>query len=171
MNVYTNPIVLGQVMTYNDIRWSVFFGRGTVHRSTPPNAQGLRCGKHVGEDAQITRSTETIGYIVMERGHASFAGTEMETGRTSEAVIGYVQKKYTATFATPFGSTPIVTVVSQAGMNGAEGSWAVTTGKTSSTFIGVAVDEDQTFDTERSHPKEEVDFIALTSVGSIPLTK
>ena len=63
-----------------------------------------------------------------------------------------------------------MTIVSQVGMNGREGSWAVSTGKTSSTLIGVAVDEDQTFDTERAHPAEEVDYIALTSTGAIRLT-
>ena len=170
LNRYTNPIVLGQVMTYNDNRWSVFFSRGFANRNAPPNAAGLLCGKHVGEDILITRSAETVGYIVIEKGHATFPGIEMESGRTPKRVGGYVQRKYTSPFEATFKSTPIVTIVSQVGMNGREGSWAVSTGKTSSTLIGVAVDEDQTFDTERAHPAEEVDYIALTSTGAIRLT-
>ena len=171
LNRYTNPIVVGQVMTYSDARWSVFYSRGATDPGTPPNAQSLRCGKHLGEDTPITRLAETVGYIVIERGHASYGGTEIEFGRTPVAVIGYVEAKYTMTFATPFVTTPVVTVASQVGTNGREGSWAVLTGNTSSTFMGVSVDEDQTFDTERIHPAEEVDYVAMTSVGVIQLTK
>ena len=170
LNRYTTPIVVGQVMTYSDTRWSVFYSRGSS-LDTPPSVFTLRCGKHLGEDTPITRLAETVGYIVVEKGHASFSGTEIEFGRTPVAVIGYVEAKYTTTFATPFVSAPIVTIASQVGTNGREGSWAVITGNTTSTYMGVSVDEDQTFDTERIHPAEEVDYIALTSVGVIQLTK
>jgi hypothetical protein len=171
LNRYTNPIVVGQVMTYSDTRWSVFYSRGSTDPGTPPNAQSLRCGKHLGEDTPITRLAETVGYIVIEKGHATYSGTEIEFGRTPNAVIGYVEAKYTTTFATPFVTTPIVTIASQVGTNGREGSWAIITGNTTSTFMGIAVDEDQTFDAERIHPAEEVDYIALTSIGVIQLTK
>ena len=170
LNRYTNPIVVGQVMTYNDIRWSVFYSRGASTPETPPNAQSLRCGKHLGEDRPITRLAETVGYIVIEKGHASYSGAEIEFGRTPVAVVGYVNATYTTTFATPFASTPIVTVASQVGTKGREGSWAVLSGNTSSSYMGVSVDEDQTMDSERSHPAEEVDYIALTSIGVIQLT-
>ena len=171
LNRYTNPIVVGQVMSYSDTRWSVFYSRGSTDPGTPPNARSLRCGKHLGEDTPITRLAETVGYIVIERGHATYGGMEIEFGRTPVAVIGYVETKYTTKFAAPFVSTPIVTIASQVGTNGREGSWAIVTGNTSSTFMGVSVDEDQTYDTERIHPAEEVDYIALTSIGVIPLTK
>jgi hypothetical protein len=172
LNRYVNPIVLGQVMTYTDVRWSVFYSRAASNRSTPPNAQSLRTGKHLGEDSPITRLAETVGYIVIEKGHATFStGIEMECGRTAESVVGYVERKYTHSFAVPFTTIPMVTVVSQAGMNGNEGSWALTTGNTTSSYFDVAVDEDQTADAERIHPVEEVDYIAFTSAGVIPLTK
>ena len=172
MNRYTSPIVVGQVMTYNDARWSVFYSRGATDRTNAPFTNSLRCGKHVGEDSPITRTAEMLSYIVIEKGHDSYnSGMEIEFGRTPLSIVGYVNATTTTAFATPFSSTPIVTIASQVGTKGREGSWAVVSGNTSKTFMGVSVDEDQTFDTERSHQAEEVDYIAFTSVGVIQLTK
>jgi hypothetical protein len=95
----------------------------------------------------------------------------MECGRTPEVVVGYVESKSTHSFATPFNSTPLVTVVSQVGMNDREGSWAVLTGNTTSNYFGVAVDEDQTFDIERIHKPEEVDYIVFSTIGAIQTFK
>jgi hypothetical protein len=124
----------------------------------------------LGEDSPITRSAEVVGFIVMERGHGTSGGIEIESGRTPNAVVGYVQTKYTHTFATPFAAVPVVTVVSQAGMKDREGSWAVLTGAKTTTTLGVAVDEDQTADAERNHLTEEVDYIVFSAAGAIQLT-
>jgi hypothetical protein len=97
-------------------------------------------------------------------------GIEIESGRTPNAVVGYVQTKYTHTFATPFAAVPVVTVVSQAGMKDREGSWAVLTGAKTTATLGVAVDEDQTADAERNHLTEEVDYIVFSASGAIQLT-
>ena len=67
VNSYTNPVVLGQVMTENDPDFSVFWCRG-VDRLDPPTGSALFTGKHVGEDARTTRADETIGYVVVEAG-------------------------------------------------------------------------------------------------------
>jgi hypothetical protein len=174
MNNYTSPIVLGQVMTYSDARWSVFYSRASSNYfSAPKNnkKKTFRTGKHVGEDTPIRRKAETVGYIVLERGHSTYDTVEMECGRTSEVVVGYVEDKYAQPFATPFHTTPVVTVVSQVGMNGREGSWAVVTGNTTSNYFGVSVDEDQTFDKERVHQGEEVDYIAFSTIGAIKTFK
>jgi hypothetical protein len=170
LNRYTNPVVLGQVMTFSDTRWSVFYSRASSNRDTAPNSRSLRTGKHVGEDTPVTRTAETVGYIVMETGHATSGGIEIESGRTPDVVVGYVENKYTQPFTRPFATMPVVTVVSQAGMDGGEGSWAILTGNKTAMYFGVAVDEDQTFDTERIHPNEEVDYIVFSSPGAIQLT-
>ena len=171
MNNYTSPVVLGQVMTFTDSRWSVFYARSSGNYYSAPNRKDFRAGKHVGEDTPIRRLAETVGYIVIESGHSTYDTVEMECGRTSEAVVGYVEKKYTQPFRKPFKSTPAVTVVSQVGMNDREGSWAVVTGDATSTYFGVAVDEDQTFDMERVHRPEEVDYIAFSTIGAIQTFK
>jgi hypothetical protein len=174
MNNYTNPVVIGQVMTFADSRWSVFYGRASRNYYTAPNfpdKKTFRAGKHVGEDTPVSRHPETVGYIVIESGHATYNGVELECGRTPEVVVGYVESKRTQFFMTPFNSTPLVTVVSQAGMNDREGSWAVLTGNKSSAYFGVAVDEDQTFDIERIHQPEEVAYIVFSTIGAIQTFK
>jgi hypothetical protein len=170
LNTYTNPTVIGQVMTFSDSRWSVFYSRASSSRNAAPDRLSLRTGKHLGEDTPITRSAETVGFIVMEKGHGTSGGIEMESGRTPNAVVGYVETQYTHTFATSFAAVPVVTVVSQAGMKGREGSWAVLNGAKTTSTLGVAVDEDQTADAERIHPTEEVDYIVFSAAGAIQLT-
>jgi hypothetical protein len=68
-NSYTNPVVLGQVMSFNDPKWSVFWSRGP-NKLTAPSGSKLFTGKHVGEDNNA-REDETVGYIVIETGHAT----------------------------------------------------------------------------------------------------
>jgi len=78
---YTNPVVLGQVMSENDSRWSVFWSRaaGTCSSTcNPPSATSLVTGKAVGEDPSTTRSHETVGFIVFEAGHGTIGGIEFE---------------------------------------------------------------------------------------------
>ena len=64
---YAAPVVLGQVQTYNDPNYSVFWSRGAA-ASDPASSTVLRVGKHVGEDAVKTRAAETVGYLVIEAG-------------------------------------------------------------------------------------------------------
>ncbi|MEL7311438.1 MAG: galactose oxidase-like domain-containing protein, partial [Pseudomonadota bacterium] len=65
---YVAPIVVGQVMTTNDPRWSVFWSSDGVSHLNPPSSAGIAVGKHVGEDSDQARNTETLGVIVMEAG-------------------------------------------------------------------------------------------------------
>ena len=67
-NSYTSPVVLGQVMTANDPRFSVFWSRGPS-RVEAPTSSSLFVGKHVGEDAVTLRSSEDVGYIVTRERH------------------------------------------------------------------------------------------------------
>ena len=73
LNSYTSPVVLGQVMTYNDTNFSAFWSRGNDPLS-PPSASLLYVGKHVGEDPNLVRADETIGYIVIESGSGTISG-------------------------------------------------------------------------------------------------
>ena len=50
--------------------FSVFWARG-ADSSSPPSSDALYVGKHVGEDPDPIRSSETIGYIVIEAGKGS----------------------------------------------------------------------------------------------------
>lgn len=167
---YSSPVVLGQVMTENDPDWSVFWNRGGS-RQSPPNASNLRTGKTVCEDTDVTRSNETIGYIVIETGHGVIGGVEFEAGLSSDVVRGIDNgPPFTGSFLTPFPVAPSIAVVTQAAMDGNNGGWAYTYGPTQATTTGLrlAVDEDQIRDNERKHTTEQVGYIAFESPVVIP---
>ena len=48
--IYSSPVVFGQVMSFNDARWSTFWSRGTS-KSNPASSSTLYVGKHVAEDS------------------------------------------------------------------------------------------------------------------------
>jgi hypothetical protein len=168
-NKYTNPVVLGQVMSYNDAKWSVFWSRSATSYTEAPTSTSLITGKHVGEDPRKVRLTETIGYIVFESGHAKAGAIEFETGRASDVFVGYIGVSNSHTFQTRFASAPVVAVVTQAAMDGTDGSWAVLTSNPTTTSVGIAVDEDQAVDVERLHTTEEVHYAVFSIPGAISL--
>ncbi|UCG16610.1 MAG: hypothetical protein JSV19_00965 [Phycisphaerales bacterium] len=170
---HVNPVVLGQVMTENDPDWSVFWCQGAAV-GDPPSPTLLRSGKHVGSDLDVTRSPETIGIIVTEAGHSTIDGVAFEA-RLGDATVQGVDNTppYPYLFDTAFATAPTVAVLSQAGMIGADGSWAQAYGPTLSTTttLNLSLDEDQLGDTERRHTGERVAYavfeapLAYPSVG------
>ncbi len=86
-NTYGSPVVIGQVMSTSDEAFSVFWARG-ADATSPPSSQALFVGKHVGEDPNTVRSTETIGYIVIEEGKRTLGGLEYLAGVGGDTVVG-----------------------------------------------------------------------------------
>ena len=170
LNTYTNPVVLGQVMTQNDVAWSVFWDMASVRRD-PPTASTLTVGKHVGEDPNLVRSSEMIGFIVIESGIGTAASINYEAMLGADIVNGLNVSADSYDFTQIFSAAPQVGLVTQAAMDGNNGGWAVLRGTNAltSTQITVAIDEDQVGDTERSHTTEQVAYFVFETVGVIPL--
>jgi hypothetical protein len=169
-NSYSNPIVLGQVMSYNDAKRSVFWSRGSASNRAPRSGSKLFTGKHVGEDSAHNRDPVTIGYIVIEKGHATSNGIKIETKRGFDLAVLYVQgfsKKYT--YSTPFSTTPAVAVLSQVAMDGGDVSWDVLAEVTLQNSMKVAVDEDHLADGDNSHTYKQLDYIVFSTTGPLPL--
>jgi hypothetical protein len=61
--------MLGQVMSYNDPKWSVFWSRGAADWS-PTYGYNWLTGKHVGEDSTRSRVDESYRLLVIEERHA-----------------------------------------------------------------------------------------------------
>ena len=170
---YTNPVVLGQVMSLNSYDqvqafdlWSAFWCRG-ASRGYPPSPAALYVGKHSGEDAR-TRDDEIIGYIVVEAGAGtfdSFGGTPV----TYQAYLGPMTVKGVGDappyqYVTPNAIDNFrdaVAILSQAAMRGTNGGWAMLYGDYPVVLDGVrmAIDEDQVTDSERNHVEERVGYI------------
>lgn len=64
-HAYTNPVVLGQVMSVNDAAWQVFWS-SNGSRTTPATSTDIYIGRHVGGDSLQTRVAEDIGYLIIE---------------------------------------------------------------------------------------------------------
>jgi hypothetical protein len=160
---YTNPVVLGQVMTENDPAWSVFWDQGGTPDS-PPSATVLRAGKTVCEDDDVTRADETVGFIVIEAGHGAIGGVEFEAAVGPAAVRGATQKApYSYTFDTSFASAPGVAVTTMAGVKDSDGAWSQIHGsaRATTTRLFLSVDEDQIHNSERNHRPEQVGYVAF----------
>lgn len=169
---YSNPVVFGQVMTYNDSRWSTFWSRGTS-KSNPASTSTLFVGKHVAEDSATDRSPETIGYLIFDAGHGDMNGNHYAVGLGGDSVLGLTNSpgSFAYTFTNAFSAAPEFGLATQAAMDGGNGGWAVLAGGVglSATQIFTAIDEDQIKDSERSHTSEQVSYMAIETLGAEPL--
>ena len=158
-NAYSNPIVIGQVMTANDANPSVFWSRGPNY-GTAPNATKLFVGKTVSEDPNTARANETIGYIVMEAGSNTIGSLPVEAGLKSDVRGHGDAPPYFATIA----GNPSGAVLSGATMAGANGGWPILygPGAVAPQQLRMAWDEDQINDIERVHISERVAYVAWT---------
>ncbi|GAA5525482.1 hypothetical protein Maes01_02052 [Microbulbifer aestuariivivens] len=157
-NTYGSPVVLGQVTTYNDSRWSVFWNRGTK-RTNPATTDSIYLGKHVGEDPDTARAAETLGYIVLQAGSASVNDHQLVAGLGADTVGGPFNTPVTYAYSGP--AAPQATLLSQSGMDGGDGSWAVLRDATTSTSIAPMVDEDQLSNQERWHTTEQLGYLVI----------
>lgn len=160
---YSNPVVVGQVMTANDADWSVFWASGD-RRTSPPTSSELNVGKHVAEDADSTRAAETIGYLVIEATQSgAIEGLPFVAGVGSDTIRGVDNGTYEYSYtAMPNAKTA---VLGSAGMDGGDGGWAVLRGSdpvpASTGTIGLSIDEDQLGDSERKHTTEQVAYFVI----------
>jgi hypothetical protein len=164
-NTYSSPVVVGQVMSYNDVNWSVFWA-STSNRKDPPSASELYAGKHVGEDTnkqRKSRSDETIGMIVIEQGSGTINGIPYAAALGADSVQGPDDSAsgYSYSFSTV--SNANVAIVSVAAMDGGNGGWPILwgAGHLTNTSITMVFDEDQIKDTERKHTAEQVAYIVF----------
>jgi len=165
-NNYTNPVVLGQVQSYNDARWSTFWASKMDVRVDPP-ASGMLFsgGKHVAQDIQGTRANETIGFIAIEKGLYQLNGQLLQAGVGQDKILGI--ENATTPSQSSYSLSPQLkikgAVLSSAAMDGGDGGWPVLF--TSTPFVNnklyLAIDEDQILDAERLHTTEQVAYLAF----------
>ncbi|GAB5406818.1 MAG: hypothetical protein Aurels2KO_50490 [Aureliella sp.] len=160
---YTNPVIVGQVMSTNDEDWSVFWSSSSS-RTSPATSGSLNVGKHVGEDSDTTRATETLGYFVIEStGSGTIDGLAFTAGVGSDTIRGVGNGTYQYSNVTPTGAT--TAVLSTAGMDGGDGGWAALMGSgalpAGGGSIALSIDEDQIRDSERNHTTEQVGYFVI----------
>ncbi|MCP4265962.1 MAG: DNRLRE domain-containing protein [Candidatus Brocadiaceae bacterium] len=163
-NSYTNPVVLGQVMSYNDSGFSSFWCNNGTSRSTPPSATAISVGKTVSEDIDTTRADETLGYIVLESGAGTIDNVNYVAALGTDTIKGIGDSpSYDYSISGP--SSASLAIATLSAMDGGNGGWAVLYGSNpvSSNTLRLAIDEDVAADTERNHTTEQVAYIVFES--------
>ncbi|HFS85235.1 MAG TPA: hypothetical protein ENK72_01300, partial [Epsilonproteobacteria bacterium] len=157
----TSPAVLGQVMSYNDPNFSVFWTYNCTDRGTPPSSNNICVGKHIGQTASSAdpRVPETLGYIVIE-------GAGGATGNIGSAFYRVALGGDTIDGADNSGASYALGrhynlgVATQNAMDGGDGGWAVFYGNNpfGGNNLDLAIDEDTLSNAERGHTSEQVAY-------------
>jgi len=171
---FTNPTVLGQVITFNDMNASVFHANNCDRINDPPYntgfADGMCVTKAIGE-INGTRSPETLGIIVIEEGSGSFNDVAF-IAQTSAKFVNGVGNPPPETLN--LGSDFEFGVATMLGGNGNQGGWAVFVGPNGGTgsTLSVAIDEEVVAgDTSRTHISENVGYFAARRVPLFTASK
>jgi len=165
-NTYASPVVVGQVIGSSAVipgqigDWSVFWSRGS-RRNKPPSSTSFYVGRHTGEDPN-GRLPATVGYVVIEAGIGTIEGMGYSAGLGSDSVRG-VGNSPPYSYALSGLSTASTAILSQAGMDGGNGGWAILYGSAPLTAsqVSLAIEEDWYRDSERRHTTEQVGYIVF----------
>jgi len=159
---YTDHVVLGQVISYNDNRASVFYNNDCELRQNEPfnagQADGICVGKHIGM-IPGSRNTETVGYLVAEAGSGTVNNITFELDSGADSVAGNSAGNggYTYGLSRDYN----IGVNAQQGEDGGNGSWSVLYGADPlpPNQIVSAVDEEIfAGDSTRNHTRERLDY-------------
>ncbi len=167
---YSSPVIVGQVMTFNDDKWSVFWSSRHNSGSIPADSIGFAAGKMVAEDTITTRLDETIGFIVMESGRYGRNGVQIEARLGENTIEGVWNSETGYTYQLNLDK-PNHAVLSTSGINGGNGGWPVLFGEQlfRDNTMYLAFDEDQIMDTDRWHTTEEVSYLAFEFIYGLSI--
>lgn len=156
---YSAPVVLGQVMSFNDVKASVFWTNNCVTRGAAPFAStGRACvGKHIGQ-INSTRAGETLGYFVVETGGGLVNGMRFAAALGADSVAGIGNAP---PYTYSVGNDWDVGMLTQAGEDGGQGGWAVLYGTDPlpANTLNLGIEEETVAgDTTRKHTNEQVGY-------------
>ncbi len=166
---YTDPIVVGSVQTNVDDDWSAFWVSDSSSQATAVSGATtqLRIGKHVAEDPTTARSTETVGYIIIEAGTGTMLGGTVYEAGSITGVQGWDNTPpYNATL-TAISSVGAAVAANQH-MAGANGAYAVVNGTPTPTTLPLVMEEDTLSDTEQAHAATEVGYLVIEGPNQPP---
>lgn len=170
---YAAPAVLGQVMTENDVRASVFWTNDCDNRGNRPYqsgmADGVCVGKHIGQIAS-TRNSETLGYIVIETSTGTVNDIAFAAAVGTDTIAGTGNNPpYNYSVSGDFDTG----ILTQGGEDGGNGGWAVLYGADPlpNGQINLAVEEETAAgDTTRRHTTEQMAYWVFENTQSPSVT-
>lgn len=162
-NSYASPVVLGQVMSFHDHKWSAFWSSIDGRRNQAPISSSFSIGKHAGQDIRDEIGpTEEIGYLVFESGSGFINGKKFVAAVGKDKVRGVADAAHGYAYALDGFSQTDIAIVSAAGMDDDEGAWPVLYDNSPTpSVISTFALEDQCQDNERSHSSEQVAYLVF----------
>ncbi len=160
------PALFSQVMTTNDPTW-------VTEAIQTITADGAQSAMEIAEteatsafgDGNQDHKDETIGWVAIEDNKkGTINGIPFEI-KTTKDIFGHTDPDVQTEFSQTFQSPPLV-ITDLRTRSSDDGGWAAIKRKTTANIL-VHVEEDNVFDIERSHPKEDVSIMALD--GHSPL--
>jgi len=162
---YDQPVVTGQVMSFNNDSFSVFWSNNCSSRKTPPNDTAICIGKHTGQSTPNTPNTETLGYFIAEEAEYFMANAYVKIALGADAVAGTANTTpYNYTLPRSFSYA----TATQSAEDGGNGGWAVLYGANPvSNVLALGIEEETVAgDSTRTHTNEQVAYWV-----SQPITK
>lgn len=163
-NIYQNPVVVGQVISAVDPKWSVFWASSDTNTQLPP-AKGakFRIGRECSQDTRAS-TTEEVGYIVFEASPNPKPDAYSVTYISSIVTLFNMNNVTTNPTYLPPEDTPTIGILSSAGMP-TSGYWPVLIQMNSTEFLA-AVDQDFGLSRNRLHSSpEQVAAVLLSDIS------
>jgi uncharacterized repeat protein (TIGR01451 family) len=160
---YTKPVVIGQVMSYNNPNFVTFWSNN-CNRTTSATNASICVGKHTAESNISSPTTETLGYFIAEEAEYFLASSNVKIALGVDIIRGVHNGP---PFIHNFSNSYSLATATQSAMDGGDGGWAVLYGANPiSNQIHLAIDEDTVVDSERGHTTEQVAYWVME-----PITK
>ncbi len=154
------PIVLHQVQTYNDSTWISSWVSRQGNPSLSPNVTGFQTSLN-GAQATTIHDPEDIGWIALQRDfEVTINDIDVEVQLQENSVTGHDDGCDIFSY-NQVDSSQAFTIVSQQDMGGGDGGWSVICEQNDDS-VGVHIDEDQQFDSERNHLHESIGFVSFS---------
>jgi uncharacterized repeat protein (TIGR01451 family) len=163
MQNYAQPVVIGQVMSYNNDHFSTFWTNSCGNRNTNPTNTGICVGKHTGQVTPNNPNAETLGYFIAEEAEYFMANAYLKIDLGADSVAG-TNNSAPYNYTLPRNYT--YATATQSGEDGGNGSWAVFYGNSPvSSVLQLAVEEDTAAgDTTRRHTNEQIAYWAMEPI-------
>ena len=160
---YTQPVVIGQVMSYNNEVSSTFWTNSCGNRNTNPTNTGICVGKHTGMVTPNHPNPETLGYFIAEQAEYSMANAYIKIALGADSVAG---TNGSAPYSYSLPRSYSYATATQSGEDGGNGSWAVFYGTSPiSSVLQLAVEEETvTGDATRRHTNEQIGYWVMEPI-------
>ena len=164
VQTYSNPVITGQVMSYNDANFVTFWS-SACNRGNPATNAAICVGKHTGESDITTEFTETLGYFIAEQAEYTLVNAYVKITLGADSVRGAVTPSPAPPYNYSLPRSYTYATATISAMDGGDGGWAVLYGSNPvSSSISLAIDEDTVRNSERNHTTEQVAYWVMEPI-------